>query len=569
MRRTTFAIAGVALLIALDSGAASEPAVSIPESERLVPKNLRLRELGIPSPETERSRASLRIAPTYEVVGSPKLMRYRTEADYPDYSSGFNGNGIEVPNGGSAPRSDAAIGIQTGWIEGGGCFPSNPNDPNSPCLVEADALGNPLMILKERERWVFRMSYIDPAVQNAPEVRVGFNGSFGFFGDDELVWVRSTSAGRRCFTFYSYYCNTYGIDLDYITASVRGFVPTCSNKMGPGYKGQIFYQYSRYSITDTIPPGANEWEPATVPATATRLEKPGREIWSSLWELDMSEGAVQFSVGGSTHPKIELTPAGNSNTGYTSVAPELAPATGTVSFRAYDCQPIPGVSFSLSTDFVPGSFGHVHTNPPTMSDVATITATSGTTDANGEWSTSFQTGRVASKLRLTAIGTINGRLFLKTADLDVGFRDLVDPGEDGSAIITYTGAVAGKHVDNHYGSGELHVMVRKMASYYNLLVPPADRGKIRLNDMSLQRGGLFDIAGTWAPSHYRHRFGTDADISRFFELSNGTLVTTERDLVKQIVETNLDGIYILESGGRMHVQVPEYMVGDILLRGTR
>ncbi len=343
---------------------------------------------------------------------------------------------------------------------------------------------------------------------------------------------------------------------------MRGFVPTCNHKRGPGYKAQIFYQYSRYKITDTIPPGANEWEPATIPATATRLEQPGEVLWSRTWSLGMSENAVGFSVHSPVHPEIE------SNTGYATAAPTVAPATGTVTFSAIDCEPFPGVSFTISTDFVPGSSGHAHTNPPSLGDVATIASTSGTTDASGRWSTTFTTGRVASKLRLTAIGTIEGNLFLKTADLPVGFNGLGDPGVDGSGIIRYTGQTV-NHASNHYGSGELHVFVRKMASYYNILAPAADRGTIGINDMSLERGGLFDISGSWATPHSRHRFGTDADVDRFVQRPDGTFIFADRDLLEDIVKTNLDGVFLKESGGRMHVQVPEYMVADILLRGTR
>lgn len=508
----------------------------------------------------------LRPVPNYEHVNFPKLMRYRTRDDYPDYSRYYDGRGIEIPEGGSIPRSDAAIGIETGRITGGGCFPANPADPAAGCLTETDASGNSRTIWKEREKWTFRMSYIDPADPDAAEVLVGFPGQFGYFGDDELVWVFRTSTGRSCFTFYSYYCNTYGIDLYYIEGSVRGFQPSCANKRGPGYKAQIFYQYSRYKITDDIPPGANEWEPATVPATATRLEKPGKVHWARNWEMDMGENAISFGVGGQTHPAVEA------NTGYATAAPTVAPATGKVSFSAYDCGPIPGVSFSFSTDFIPASSGHAHTNPPSISDVANIAGSGGTTDANGQWSTTFTTGRVASKLRLTAIGTIEGRLFLKTADLDVGFRGLVDPGVDSSAIIRYTGntgPVGSRHPSNHFGSGELHVFVRKMASYYNILAPASEKGTVGINDMSLERGGLFDIGGTWTPSHFRHRFGTDADIDRRVQRTDGTFIFADQDLLEDIVTTNLDGIFLRESGGRMHVQVPEYMVGDILLRGTR
>lgn len=342
---------------------------------------------------------------------------------------------------------------------------------------------------------------------------------------------------------------------------MRGFQPSCAHKRGPGYKAQIFYQYSRYKITDTIPPGANEWEPATVPATPTRLAKPGKVIFARNWEMDMGENAISFGVGGPLHPAIEA------GTGYPTAAPTVAPATGKVSLTANDCGPIPGVTFSISTDFVPGSSGHAHTNPPPLSAVATLAATSGTTDANGQWSANVTTGPVAAKLRLTAIGNVAGKLFLRTADLDVGFRGLIDPGLDNSGIIRYTGDTA-DHPTNHFASGELHVFVRKMATYYNLLAPDAVKGTIGVNDMSLEHGGLFDIAGGWSPSHVRHRFGTDADIDRFVQRPSGTFVFADQAVIEYAVD-KLDGIFLPESGDRMHVQVPEYMVADILLRGTR
>lgn len=210
----------------------------------------------------------------------------------------------------------------------------------------------------------------------------------------------------------------------------------------------------------------------------------------------------------------------------------------------------------------------MHANPPSIGDVATINGGGGTTDAEGRWPATFQTGRVASTLRLTAIGSVEGKLFLKTADLNVGFTGLVDPGVDGSAIIRYTGQTA-NHPSNHFGSGELHVFVRKMASYYNILAAASDKGTIGINDMSLERGGLFDIAGAWSPSHFRHRFGTDADIDRFVQRADGTFVFADQDLLQEIVDDDLKGIFVSESGNRMHVQVPEYMVGDILLREAR
>lgn len=37
---------------------------------------------------------------------------------------------------------------------------------------------------------------------------------------------------------------------------------------------------------------------------------------------------------------------------------------------------------------------------------------------------------------------------------------------------------------------------------------------LSVNDMSLPKGGLFDIKGTWQPSHFTHHVGKDADLNR-------------------------------------------------------
>ena len=38
------------------------------------------------------------------------------------------------------------------------------------------------------------------------------------------------------------------------------------------------------------------------------------------------------------------------------------------------------------------------------------------------------------------------------------------------------------------------------------------QGKIAVNDMSLPRGGLFDLSGQWQPSHWNHQRGKAVDV---------------------------------------------------------
>ncbi len=87
--------------------------------------------------------------------------------------------------------------------------------------------------------------------------------------------------------------------------------------------------------------------------------------------------------------------------------------------------------------------------------------------------------------------------------------------------------------------------------------------------MSLPLGGVFDIGSDWSPPHSRHRFGADCDIDRRVQDASGNFVLADHDLLLDIARRDLNGVGILETGGRMHVQVPEYDVANILLREAK
>ena len=97
---------------------------------------------------------------------------------------------------------------------------------------------------------------------------------------------------------------------------------------------------------------------------------------------------------------------------------------------------------------------------------------------------------------------------------------------------------------------------------------PGDQGSLGLNDMSLPLGGVFDIGAGWSPPHSRHRFGSDCDIDRYAQRADGSSALIDTGVLQDSVD-QLDGILLIESGGRLHVQVPEYQVATILLRETR
>ena len=65
------------------------------------------------------------------------------------------------------------------------------------------------------------------------------------------------------------------------------------------------------------------------------------------------------------------------------------------------------------------------------------------------------------------------------------------------------------HYSNHFGTPQLVSAIRRIATSYGVL---HSRIRIRVNDMSLVDGGLFDSHNNWRTPHGEHRVGKNADI---------------------------------------------------------
>ena len=105
-----------------------------------------------------------------------------------------------------------------------------------------------------------------------------------------------------------------------------------------------------------------------------------------------------------------------------------------------------------------------------------------------------------------------------TQTIDVAIPDLVQipPNAD----IEFTGAIAGMHTNNHFGTTRFIQALNALARNYAAENPrgtlPSAAPRLPLNDMSLITGGLFDVdtstAHRWHPSHIGHRVGFEADV---------------------------------------------------------
>lgn len=65
---------------------------------------------------------------------------------------------------------------------------------------------------------------------------------------------------------------------------------------------------------------------------------------------------------------------------------------------------------------------------------------------------------------------------------------------------------------NHYVSSDFKTQLLQIGKTWKATCSNSE--PLIYNDMSLPWGGLFDIKGTWAPSHKLHRFGNNADVSK-------------------------------------------------------
>lgn len=89
----------------------------------------------------------------------------------------------------------------------------------------------------------------------------------------------------------------------------------------------------------------------------------------------------------------------------------------------------------------------------------------------------------------------------------VGIKDL--KALPGSQLYQFIGDTDA-HPDNHYVSDLAAKKIDNIAFVYDEEFP--DFPVLHINDISLERGGLFDNSGEWTPPHQLHRTGMDIDI---------------------------------------------------------
>jgi len=528
---------------------------------------------------------SIRPQPEWGLPMGVAIYDFVNQSDWPDYANGTGNMGQIVGSGGSTPRDHAAVGMEVSYLSGGGCFPPTPGAPPNTCLQEPDATGTPRAVQKERERWILRFTQTDQA--SGTELKLN---------DWLIFWNRHLSNGTSCISLYNNLCLATGVSLDSVDKAILGFSLGCARPLNAGYEGQLYYQYSRYPFGE-VPAGEDEWVPATIPATTTKLDQPGLLLWHQ--PFGMMPGEAAFSV----HPtatairpsiplrSISLNDSSITNVGGRSIDKILAGRTRVV-VEAKECGvPFPNVVFNGTIEHTAGSGGHVHSvstsvDPPSGAVSNAPSSFEGTTNHDGLWQSPFEieAGEFAGRYQISA-STPDLRIdpshpWPATAHpvtLSVafsGFRHIsnvaagtpIRPVGNNNTNACGDAMQCDNHKDSsHFGHPWLLTFIESMAYHYTTEVDPT--AVLPINDMSLPTGGAFELAGNWSvakgESHVSHRHGVDVDVNRSITIG-GRLVNIDVDSLTDIVEKVLLGKQIPE--GPIHYRMNDSLI-DVIAGG--
>jgi hypothetical protein len=110
------------------------------------------------------------------------------------------------------------------------------------------------------------------------------------------------------------------------------------------------------------------------------------------------------------------------------------------------------------------------------------------------------------------------------------------------------------HYRNHFGTNALLQAIEKIAARYDSLNPGII---LRINDMSLEKGGVFDIENNWIPDsgHTEHRVGQNADIG-YKGINQATqCVDLELEVLRRAIYKHTTGPTLEHKGSRPHFHI--------------
>ena len=200
-------------------------------------------------------------------------------------------------------------------------------------------------------------------------------------------------------------------------------------------------------------------------------------------------------------------------------------------------RPVPGVQVRIGSQFDSLSRGHEHNKPILPADRSGLFYKAGTgsnpktltTDSAGTAVVdSFRTSQIGGRFLITA-SLASDSTKKDTVNLNVRAPNLIDFAAiqtnywgltGNSGLTSYSGCpnTPIRHPSNHWGTQAMADALQIVLIRFLQWGGTQDGGgrflKLDLNDMSLEKGGVFDICSTWDMDrgHSFHRIGTSVDI---------------------------------------------------------
>lgn len=194
--------------------------------------------------------------------------------------------------------------------------------------------------------------------------------------------------------------------------------------------------------------------------------------------------------------------------------------------------PVPNHEIKLSTEFITNSGGHDHSDtlPPLnklgrFENMSTGDKGEGelvtSTDENGEVVIRYTATELGGKLIISAQSVSDPSLVKDTMNVRVpnleylgtsDFFELVGAPQFNNTTndpCRSEASLTSLHRKGHYGLNDINSEINKLAKSFFM---GNDSTKLRINDISLSNGGIFDIDNNWMAPHSSHRVGTQFDL---------------------------------------------------------
>ena len=241
-------------------------------------------------------------------------------------------------------------------------------------------------------------------------------------------------------------------------------------------------------------------------------------------------------------------------------------------------QPVPNHQFRLTTDYVDGSGGHDHLVPRRTDSRENyghfiLVRTGGhherpyegQTQADGQERFDYVASIWGDLMKISVESVVN-RLLKDSVTVAERVPGLIGlgPGQHYELVgapHNHAGTndpcrhapPTSQHSRNHFGTAALISAIQNIAASYDSLDPGV---RLRINDMSLPLGGLFDFENSWQVPHREHRVGRNADIGFSGIGSNGRCIERlNLQRLSEIIETYTDDDPYTHRGDSPHYHI--------------